>query len=517
MTVHLSFLGRLDLLVNGQSKKNGLKKGWALLAYLCCSEGWVSREKISLILWPDCDPAQARERLRKLLTKLNKSIGESVFLVTKETIQISQDAGIKIDLVELEDAINKRDYLRAADLYNGDFCNQLTLGDQSEFDEWCFFKKEELRNTVLNFLLNGLREFRGQRKGQEAWSILNKILKIDPISELACQHYLRLKVEEGAIAEAQSYLEKFDLTLRESIGIGVSEETKKIVSTAVKLHVQNRIQFAVDDFGAHIAYTTFGELNSSGVDLVVIPGFITHLEKQIANTESRQWINALTRYGRVIMFDRVGMGLSDRTGDAPTTERTVANLEAVLRCTSSRKILLIGASEAGPACIQFSIKNPKTIARLVLWGTLAKGTKSEDYPYALTRDQFSQWTDKLIRNWGSPADLEVFAPSLVNDPSTKAWWSDMLRSACSPGTLKLVLQALAEVDVRHLLKFVKVPTTVIHRSHDRAVPVQAGRFIAQNISDSEFIETEGSDHWFWVGNQAVLTTTVQRYVQDSEK
>ena len=51
---------------------------------------------------------------------------------------------------------------------------------------------------------------------------------------------------------------------------------------------------------------------------------------------------------------------------------------------------------------------------------------------------------------------------------------------------------------------------VLHRSGDRAVRAEAGRFLAARIPDARFIEVDGDDHWFWVGDQQPLLDSHQR-------
>jgi hypothetical protein len=134
--------------------------------------------------------------------------------------------------------------------------------------------------------------------------------------------------------------------------------------------------------------------------------------------------------------------------------------------------------ECGPACIKFAVDNSRLVAGLILFGSLAKGCWAPDYPYALRASQYDAWGQQLVAEWGGPAGIETFAPSLSRDPLARAWWAGLLRAASSPGGIWAVLKALSDTDVRTLLPRVSVPTLVLHRRNDPAVRIEAGRDMA---------------------------------------
>jgi pimeloyl-ACP methyl ester carboxylesterase len=181
----------------------------------------------------------------------------------------------------------------------------------------------------------------------------------------------------------------------------------------------------------------------------------------------------------------------------------------------SGRALLIGSSEGGPGCIRFAVDHPDRLVGLVLWGSLAKGSHAPDYPFTLTAEQYDLWKRRLIANWGGPAEIETFAPSLVGDRQAEAWWAGLLRAASSPGAVAGVLEALRDTDVRHLLARVSVPTLVLHRSGDRAVRSEAGRFLAAKIPRARFVEVAGNDHWFWAGDQSQFLHSIEELAKRS--
>ena len=184
----------------------------------------------------------------------------------------------------------------------------------------------------------------------------------------------------------------------------------------------------------------------------------------------------------------------------------------MLDAADSRRVVLFGASEGGPACVKFAANHPDRVAGLILFASLAKGSATSDYPHALHAGQYDLWLQQLVAGWGGPAGIETFAPSLSGDPQARAWWAGLLRAASSPGAIKGVLEALRDTDVRDLLGRISAPTLVLHRRGDRAVRIGAGRHLASHIAPARFVELDGSDHWIFAGDQEPVLASVKQFI-----
>jgi len=261
--------------------------------------------------------------------------------------------------------------------------------------------------------------------------------------------------------------------------------------------------------GVHLAFQTFG---ADGSDLLLLPGFVSHVERVWEEPHCRAFLSALAGMGRLILFDRRGIGLSDRLGFNPGVDATAQDIETVLNAAGSRRTVLFGASEGGPACIKFAADHPDRVAGLVLFASLAKGSAAADYPHALQASQYDIWLQQLVAEWGGPAGIETFAPSLAADPQARAWWAGLLRAASSPGAIRGLLEALRDSDVRHFLARISAPTLVLHRRDDRAVRVGAGRHLASRIAQARFVELEGADHWVFAGDQQPVMSELTSFI-----
>ena len=326
-----------------------------------------------------------------------------------------------------------------------------------------------------------------------------RLVELDPLSEVYGRHLIRSLLLAGDRSSAERHHTALTQRLRDELGVAPEAATQALMdpTAAPPLDAAPTTRY-VEGAGVHLAYQTYG---SGELDILIMPGFVSHVERVWEHPACRAFLVPLMALGRLILFDRRGVGLSDRVGSAPNVEVTAEDIGTVLRAAQSRRVVLFGASECGPACIKFAVDQSRRVAGLILFGSLAKGCWAPDYPHALRASQYDAWRRQLVAEWGGPAGIDTFAPSLARDPQARAWWAGLLRAASSPGGIGAVLEALRDTDVRHLLPRVSMPTLVLHRRNDQAVRFAAGRDMASHIPGAQFVELDGHDHWFFAGDQ----------------
>lgn len=259
----------------------------------------------------------------------------------------------------------------------------------------------------------------------------------------------------------------------------------------------------------HIAWRTLGD---GPGDILFASGFVSHLDVRYRIQEIADFDVQLAAGRRLITFDKRSVGLSDRIGQPPTLEDTVSDMRAVLDAAKSDRVVIFAVSESGPAACEFAARYPDRVAGLILFGTFAKGSKSDDYPHMPGTNLYSSWLEELISNWGGPASLELFAPSIADDPTVQDGWARYLRAAASPGIIRGVLEALADIDVRERLSGIKCPTLVMHREGDQMIRLAAGQDLAGRIPDAQFVALPGPDHWWFVGNGRAVLDQIQQFL-----
>lgn len=254
----------------------------------------------------------------------------------------------------------------------------------------------------------------------------------------------------------------------------------------------------------HVAYQVIG---SGPRDLVLSPGFISNLDLHWEEAGYSRLLRTLGSFARVIHFDKRGTGLSDRVGGIPTLEERMDDVRAVMDAAGSRSAAIFGASEGGAMAMLFAATYPQRTEALILYGSYA-----HFLTWVLTPDQLAGFIANAEATWGTGSSLKSFAPSLLNDPVFADWWARYERQGASPSAAIALARMNAEIDVRHILPLIRVPTLVLHRVGDPRVRVDAGRFLAQSIQGARYRELPGNVHPIWTGSTEDITDAVAEFL-----
>ena len=258
----------------------------------------------------------------------------------------------------------------------------------------------------------------------------------------------------------------------------------------------------------HVAYQVIGK---GSLDLVVAPGFISHLEHQQKEPTVAQAIARFSSFSRLICFDKRGTGLSDPVSSAASLEERVDDLRAVLDAAGSTKAAIFGSSEGGPMAALFAATYPERTSALILYGSFARQMWAPDYPFGISEQQYQKLLG-FVDRWGDGVGLGAWAPSMAKDPVFRDWWAELQRLSASPGMIRSLFKLYPEIDIRSVLPAIRVPTLVMHRTGDRVCHVGNGRFLAENIPGSRYVELDGDDHMFYTGNSGALMDEVEEFL-----
>jgi class 3 adenylate cyclase len=241
----------------------------------------------------------------------------------------------------------------------------------------------------------------------------------------------------------------------------------------------------------HIAYQVFGD---GPINLVIVPGFVSNIEIFWEQPELARELLHMASYARVAMFDKRGTGMSDRIAGVPHFDERMDDLRSVMDAAAMEQAAVFGVSEGGALSMLFAATYPDRCRSLVLWGAWSRG--SQEGVNSLLAD--------IDAGWGVGRSLSRFAPSRANDLALQNWWGKLERLGASPAAVAALVRMNGEINVRDIIPTIRVPTLVIHRTGDQIIPVKAGRTLAKHIPGARYIELPGVDHFFFVGDDAVL-------------
>jgi class 3 adenylate cyclase len=244
-----------------------------------------------------------------------------------------------------------------------------------------------------------------------------------------------------------------------------------------------------------IAYRVVGD---GPVDLVYVMGAFTHLEIDWELPQYRRYCERLAEFTRPILFDKRGMGMSDRVPGATTLEVRMDDIRAVMDAVGSERAAVIGESEGGPLAILFAAAHPERTLGLILQGAEVRELRDEDWPWGEgDREEFDEYYAQLPETWGNGRFFEELAPSVGDVEWGRAWAGRLQQHAATPASWEAFARMAAEIDVRHVVPSINVPTLIIHAVDDRICHVENARFLARTIPGARYVELEGADHVPW--------------------
>jgi class 3 adenylate cyclase len=264
-----------------------------------------------------------------------------------------------------------------------------------------------------------------------------------------------------------------------------------------------------------IAYQVHGD---GPIDLLFAPGYLSHLEQNQWWPGYAAFLEKMAAFSRLIVFDRRGTGLSDRILALGSFEELMDDIGVVLDAAGSERAALFGGAEGGPMCALFAATFPERTSALVLGASYARRTWARDHPWGLDEDTQRRILDGYEDRWGRIGfGARALAPTLVDDDRFQVWYAQAQRFAGTPASAQAWFRVTMEIDVRDVLPAIRVPTLVIHRSGDRVIPVEAGRYLAQHIPDAKYVELAGDDHFPFVADIDAIVDEVEEFLTGSRR
>ncbi len=245
--------------------------------------------------------------------------------------------------------------------------------------------------------------------------------------------------------------------------------------------------------GDHVAWQAFGEAPR---DILFVSSWATNIDAMWDDPSCALYFERLSKFGRVICFDKRGTGVSDPVPLAalPTLEEWMDDALLALDAAGSRHTAVIGDTEGGPMAMLLAATYPDRVSALVLVNSFARWRRAADYPIGMPDSTFGKLLSLYEQHWGQdPQMLALTAPSISDDPHMRARFTRMQRLAMPPGAATRMYRWVLNLDVRSALHAISAPTLVIHRTDNRHYRVEFGRYLAECIPGSRLVELPGAD------------------------
>jgi pimeloyl-ACP methyl ester carboxylesterase/DNA-binding CsgD family transcriptional regulator len=259
---------------------------------------------------------------------------------------------------------------------------------------------------------------------------------------------------------------------------------------------------AVDD--RRLAYASIGE----GPLLLFGARWVSHLEEELEDARARAFYAELARTHRVVRYDRLGAGLSDRRlPGPPTADGETRQLTAVLDACGSEPATIFACSCAGLATARLASATPERVRKVVFFGGYAS---RDDIPEATRRSI----VDFARVNWPLAAQMlaGLFAPHASGDEI--AALSRYQRHSAEADVAAAFLELDLTSDARPFLPGLTMPALVLHRRGDRTVPIGRGRELAALLPSARFVALSGDSHLPWLDDQRDLQRALAGFFDD---
>jgi class 3 adenylate cyclase len=265
--------------------------------------------------------------------------------------------------------------------------------------------------------------------------------------------------------------------------------------------------------GLSIAYQDFGD---GPITLLVAHGWVSHLEVYWEQPRYVRFMRRLARSMRVLVFDKRGVGMSDRVGLTADLESRMDDVRAVLDAAAVDRAALFGWGVAGPALVAFfAATHPERTLALCIdpW---IHDRKDDDWPFGSTPDEFEDQLTETVASWASMASGYDDPPT---DDAFSMWDTKLGRFAATPTSVAALERAWFETDVRDIVRTIQVPTLILSKTESGWAKAEIARNVAARIPGAEVAEIEGREGVVWVEDPEPYVGAMERFlasVRDEE-
>jgi DNA-binding SARP family transcriptional activator/pimeloyl-ACP methyl ester carboxylesterase len=520
--MYVSVLGPVKVEDGSGEVVLGAAKERSLLAVLALNAGSVvGAERLIDALWGDAPPASARKTLQTYVSNIRRALGSDVVATepTGYVLRVSADA---VDVGRFralvrggEDALREGSTGRAREtlaeairLWRGEPFGGLGLHTGLAAEA------VRLREEYASALEARLAADLAAGHHRELVGELEVLVRAHPFRERLWGHLMVALYRSGRQADALAAYERARMLLREELGLEPGGELQRIergvlahdpslgdapkgraVSSTQMPIFRSTIRYAVGRDGVHLAYQIVGD---GPIDVLAVPGFVSHLDMWW-DAPTDRLVRRLASFSRLILFDKRGMGLSDRPPHIDP-EQWVDDVESVLDEAGSEKAVIFGISAGAPTAALYAAGHPERTRALILYGGYAKFLSGEGYELGANRATVDSFIANMEARWGTGVGISVLAPSRSADPAARQFWARLQTTSASPSAATTFLRALTEIDVRHALPAIAAPTLILHAERDHNTPVESARLCKELIPGARLVELDSDIHLIWLSD-----------------
>jgi pimeloyl-ACP methyl ester carboxylesterase/DNA-binding CsgD family transcriptional regulator len=259
------------------------------------------------------------------------------------------------------------------------------------------------------------------------------------------------------------------------------------------LKPQQRVRHLYASDGARLAWAESG----AGSTVVKAANWLTHLEYEWESPVWKHWIRFFSSNFHFVRYDERGCGMSSSQTGTLSLDQWSADLGSVIDAARvSGPVTLLGISQGAATCINYAIRHPDRVSRLILHGGYARGAMKRGNPAA--HSAYQAMIDLARVAWGSdnPTFRQIYTSRFIPGGTAEQlnWWNELCLKSTNGVTIANLFEVRALVDISDRLAQLTQPTLILHSRGDDVVPVEEGRMLAGGLSGAEYVELDSRNH-----------------------
>jgi DNA-binding SARP family transcriptional activator/pimeloyl-ACP methyl ester carboxylesterase len=539
--VRISLLG--PLMVDGEPGEAVLRaaKERSLLAALALSPGQVvGFDSLVDALWGDAPPATARKTLQTYMSNMRRALGPEAVETAASGYVLRADPE-DVDVGRFRALVRRgEEALRSGSVPQAceDLGAAVGLWRGAPFPgvgagTGLAAAAVRLKEEYLSALEARLAAELAAGHHAEMVGELQALVREHPFRERLWGHLMVALYRSGRQADALAVYQQARVRLRDELGLEPGGELRRLERAVLDQdpsldgpdpgrgpahpagpgpHVRpSPVRYAVTRDGVHVAYQVVGD---GPIDLLAVPGFVSHLDMWW-DAPTDRLVRRLASFSRLILFDKRGMGLSDRPAHIDV-EHWVADALAVLDAAGSERAVILGISAGSPTASLLAASHPERARALIIYGGYARYLAGDDYPLGARADTLDARIRHIEAHWGTGVGIGALAASRADDPAVREYWARCQTISASPSAAGAFLRALAAIDVRHALPTITAPTLILHPTGDQSIPVEAARDSRDLIPGARLVELDSDTHLIWLSEVIdVITREIEAFIGGS--
>lgn len=503
MTLEIRLLGEFSILQDGRKLKLiQSKRTRALLAYLAMTSRPQRRDRLCDFFWDEIDDPKGA--LRWSLSKIRKFVNEKnivrliadrerIMLLTNDVLIDVHTIKTRLNtnIVTLEELKQYLNWLEPT------FLEGFDIPVLSAFQRWLVTQRIEMERLYFHALKKLLNH--PQTTQEQKLCYMKVGLAKDPYN-VGVANSLLLQLDKlGYLSEKKKFqkelTQRFDdagIKWQEYSNTNHNNATVAHKSTSRDMLIRQQIKFCNTRDNTRLAYACAGE----GYPIVKAANWFSHLELDWDAPICSPLFRQLASKHRVIRYDKRGNGLSDWNVKDLSFKSFVDDLDTVVKQTKLEKFALLGISQGASISIEYAINNPDKVSHLILFGGYVAGWRINATEDEIRKREAIITLTKSGWSQDNPAYRQIFSTTFMPSANKEEldWYNEFQRQSTSSETAARYLSVFGDIDVRHQLAKIKVPTLVIHSLHDQRIPLEIGQKIAAEIPNAEFVGLESDGH-----------------------